>query len=198
MVSSFTINISQATEYYQFGGGGGTKECLDSISSSIQNYDFKNTYYLGTSDISIKDWLNNFFKGRCWLYSIGVNVSTVTGVLFPIYYPGSWTIGFYEIYSGTYISRSQFSLATFSKINPPYWILPHWFLSKNEAYLVSLNPPFSTAHTIQWYSYLGRPMIVARDASWIITDVYIQNPLQTKMSQKELAKKYLWDEWYNS
>ena len=196
MVSSFTINISQAAEYYQSGGGGGTQECLDNITLNIQNYNRGNTYFWQISDSSIEDWLNSFFKGRCWLYSIGVDVSSVTGSLFPIYHPRFWMIGFYEIYSGNYINKSQFNLVTFLKIHPPFWILPHWFLSKDNAYVASLNPPFSTAYMTQWYSYLWRPMLVARDNSWLVVDVFIQSPLSNK-NQNQIAKKYLWEYWYH-
>lgn len=192
----FVSGISHATGYYQSGGGGGIKDCLDNISLSIQNHSFNNIYHSGISDASIKIWLDNFFRGRCWLYSIGVDVNTVTGAIFPVYHPRLWVIGFYEVYSGDYLSKNRFSLATFSKINPPYWILPHWFLWKNEAYVTSLKSPFSTAYATQWYSYLGRPMLVARDNSWLVVDVFIQSPLSNK-NQMEIAKKYLWEYWYH-
>jgi hypothetical protein len=79
------------------------------------------------------------------------------------------------------------------------WIMSYNRISKsmnNEAYLASLKPPFSTAYMTQWYIYLGRPMLVARNSSLQVTDVFIQNPLNHK-NQKEIAKRFLWEKWYH-
>jgi hypothetical protein len=46
---------------------------------------------------------------------------------------------------------------------------------QNEAYLRSLQEPFRNAPQIQFYLYLGWPLLVARDTTGIVTDVFFQN-----------------------
>jgi hypothetical protein len=63
-----------------------------------------------------------------------------------------------------------------------------------EAYFRSLEEPFRSAPMLQMYIYLGKPLLVARDSTWLVTHVYFQgrdiwDPIAT-------AKKYLKDKWY--
>ncbi len=206
----FWLSSIYAGEYYMTWWGWGTQECLNSISWSVQNYNFGNTYHWWISESDIKAALNLHFFSRCWLYSLWADTSSLTGILIPIYQPRMWVSGFYEIYTWSYItSTTLFYLSNVMNSDPIKWwkliagfyggIFSFWKEKKsmnNEAYLASLNPPFSNAYITQWYSYFGRPLLVARDSSWLVTDVFIQNPLNNK-NQKEVAKKYLWDKWYH-
>lgn len=63
-----------------------------------------------------------------------------------------------------------------------------------EAYDKSLEEPFRSAHTLQMYLYMGKPLLVARDASGEVQAAYfqqrhIENPM-------ERAKLYLGEKWY--
>ena len=45
---------------------------------------------------------------------------------------------------------------------------------KPEAYLKSLEEPFRSAPTLQMYTYLGSPLLVARSQTGMVTDVFFQ------------------------
>lgn len=203
IVSLFVSSISQAAKYYQTWWNLLNDKCLIS-----KDYNFNNIYHGEIPDEVFNGWVSSFFKDRCYLFIFWVDIKNTTGSLIPVYQPWSWVIGFYSIYSGKHLNGDVFIGFFLSKITSwpktPYyygsfwWRLSLWTIQyKGDAYFASLNPPFSSAYMTQWYSYLGRPMLVARDSSWLVTDVFIQNPLQTKLSQKELAKKYLWEKWYH-
>lgn len=64
-----------------------------------------------------------------------------------------------------------------------------------EAYNQSLEEPFRSAPMLQMYYYMGKPLLVARDASGEVQAVYFQqrrvdNPM-------ERAKLYLGEKWYH-
>lgn len=128
----------------------------------------------------------------------------MTGNLIPIYQPRRDIVLYYRIHSGTYgMPKISFFQSLILKANPmeKYGFMPSFYggilrygdmsiRMNNQAYLASMKPPFSTAPVVQWYIYLGRPMMVARDTLGQVTDVFIQNPLSSK-DPKELAKNYL-------
>lgn len=199
-----------ANEYYMTWGWWGSPECLAWINTSIQQYTFWNTYNWWLSEWDTKTALNRYLLSKCWLYSVWADTSSITGVLIPLYQPRTGVSGFYEIHTWSYIlSETLFYLSSILDINlnngnkfiagfyggvVPYAKMP--MKMNNEAYLASLKPPFSTAYMTQWYIYLGRPMLVARNSSLQVTDVFIQNPLSHK-NQKEIAKRFLWEKWYH-
>lgn len=60
----------------------------------------------------------------------------------------------------------------------------------NEAYLKSQQVPFKNAPQIQFYLYLGWPLLVARDSTGMVTDVFFQNRPNI-VDPMTRAKKYL-------
>lgn len=198
----FGTSISHATEFYQTGWNLTNDTCPIS-----KDYNFTNIYHGEIPDKVFNEWISSFYRDRCYLAIFWFNIQSTTGSLIPVYQPRKWIIGFYSIYSGKHLSGEPFIGFFFSRIAalsriPHYygsfwWRISLWTIKyTGDAYFASLNPPFSTAYLIQWYSYLGRPMLVARDNSWLVVDVFIQSPLSNK-NQKEIAKKYLWEYWYH-
>lgn len=199
----FGTSISDATEFYQTGWNLVNDTCQIS-----KDYDFTNIYHEEIPDKAFNEWISSFYRDRCFLFIFWFNVKSSTGSLIPVYQPRKWIIGFYSIYSGKHLSGESFVGFFFSKIADEFKRMPYYYGSfwwrialwtikyRGDAYFASLNPPFSTAYMTQWYIYLGRPMLVARNSSLQVTDVFIQNPLNHK-NQKEVAKKYLWEKWYH-
>lgn len=201
-ISVFSFSHVYATEYYQTWWNLINDKCLTS-----ENYHFTHIYHEEIPEKVLNEWVSSFLKDRCYLFIFWVDVKNTTGSLIPVYQPWSGVIGFYSIYSGRNLSGDEFIGFFLSKIvswsKTPYyygsfgWRLSLWTIGrKGDAYFASLKPPFSTAYMTQWYSYLWRPLLVARDKTWLTTDVFIQNPLSNK-NQKDLAKKYLWEKWYH-
>jgi hypothetical protein len=61
--------------------------------------------------------------------------------------------------------------------------------SNNQAYLKSLEEPFRSASTIQIYSYIGSPLLVARSQTGMVTDVFFQRSGVT--DPLRIAQQYL-------
>lgn len=207
----FSYTPAHALEYTQTWGWWDLSKCISWVDIQVKSYTFWNVYNWWVSELNLQKGLHSYFVKRCWiLVSWSELKTTITGIFVPIYTPKRWVIGFYQVYSGdsgTWIGN--FYLSNVLSSNPDDGekfiagfyggVIPYRNMSikmKNEAYLASLNPPFSIAYLTQWYSYLGRPMLVARNNSWQVTNVFIQNPLSHK-SQIEIAKKYLWEYWYH-
>jgi hypothetical protein len=204
--SFFVLSISHAMQYAQTWGWI-SPQCIEAGIINHKSYSFWNIYYQDIADEFIQNGKQWFFFGKCGFRSAyGVDWSTVNSTLMPLYHPRRWPIAFYRVYFwSTQVWTPFFQSSTFNlqwrwfPMNGFHiWTMFHWNRSDDvnkQAYLKSLEPPFSTAHIVQWYVYLWNPMIVARNREGLVTDVFIQNFRWTK-DQKEIARKYLGDKWY--
>lgn len=187
--------------------------CLSKYKTTPPQYNFQNIYHSGSSEIILQWKVTESYKAICGFYVCGWIIEYLSvEKIFPVYSPHqNAPHGMYTIYTGQdhlpienpfyswAFFSGEFSQLIFSRW--PYLIWFNWWAwhssdSRNEAYLKSLQEPFKSAPMIQMYYYIGKPLLVARSNTGIVTDVFFQdrpnisNPI-------ERAKKYLGKKWYN-
>ncbi len=207
LFASFLIWSVHSAGYVQKSGWI-TPECTQASGVRSKSYSFNKVYHGDLSEMVLTSKKDKFFSDWCALHLIfGVDVTSLSYLFVPVYHPKWWPIGFYGVYSGKYLSWLTFFTSSAFRFDWQ-WLrisgLHSWTMFRfnqpneknSEAYLKSLQPPFSTAHTVQWYVYLWRPLLVARNADGLVTDVFIQNFRSIK-DPREIAQKYLWEKWYH-
>lgn len=192
--------------------------CLSKYTTNSPHYDFWNVYHSGALESIIQNKIIESYKEICWFYVAGWREEYLTvGKIFPVYSPiKEAPIGLYVVYTGQdytvykYDDPSAFYTGAFfawvfSRLSSA-WSYPRQFngwwlfawnerLPHNEAYLASTQEPFVSAPMLQMYYYMGKPLLVARSSTGIVTNVFFQGRSNI-VDQMIRAKKYLGDKWY--
>lgn len=215
----FLNSSSFATQSSTWGNLPPIKTCIQKYIKNAQRVNFSNWYHEGISRMARARNAREAKLSICSMYMMGGNTEHLTlGTMIPVYQIDSdRAIGFYSIYLWQDYSMSGFwdekyytwaffwwtirSNGSWSMYD--IWWFQGWkfgengglFQSNNQAYLKSLEEPFRSAPTIQMYSYVGSPLLVARSQTGLVTDIFFQSRDVTDTIN--LAKKYLWDKWYH-
>ena len=189
------------------------KSCIEWVEKSPGQIHFAN-FYTGWTDIPERpDIFMQAQKRTCSLYTMWWMILPLgnmrVSLMIPVYYPHrSNPIAYQVIYTEGYQENPQ-NIRFWGAEPVPNWRLrglyagdsyfPYGSINMAEwggAYLRSLEEPFRSAPQIQMYYYLGQPLLVARSASGIVTDVYFQWS-KNIIDPMARAKLYLGEKWYH-
>jgi hypothetical protein len=185
--------------------------CLDKIDSNNVQPDFKNWYHVNISDWDTQKYWLEARKAVCGFYVAWWDVTRIQlASIIPIYMPKIvtpvWLQNIYVWQDYVYPERIGYTLWGWNTnifLNKRSF---SWFqfggfgwrtVSEGQiVYLKSLEEPFRSAPMLQMYYYLGQPLLVARNNTGIITDVFFQNRPGI-VDPMLRAKRFLWEKWYH-
>ncbi len=183
-----------------------------------KNIELESSNPIATNTTGIDNIFHTASSFTCQFYRIpwAVMDDIRVGQMIPIYHPQKQRpVAFQVIYTGQNYQSYATGAGLFwgatifsnwptirklswfvagAMVNGFGWDKQWWWSA--EAYRISQQEPYVSAPMIQMYSYFWRPLLVARNTSGMVTDVFLEDFKHWKDS-KEIAKKYLRTKWYH-